>query len=90
MENKKLIIFVFILLILSVTYIAYDFGSEYLQQERQDYYNLGRDVGILEWNQEVITTVNDEGNLPYYYFSNRTNETLRTQISLLNLCENFK
>ena len=89
-NNNKIITFVSILLILSVTYIAYDFGKEYLQQERENYYNLGREVGILEWSEEVRTTIIKEGNIPYWVFNNNTKEVFKETESLINLCGSSK
>ncbi len=86
----KLTIIISILLILAVGYIGYDYVTDYLQEEISDSYFDGAEAGILQWNQDVINTVNDEGVLPYLILSNNTGEYLRQSIPLLNLCENFK
>ena len=88
METKYQIIIA--LLILSVGFIVYDQFNEFLLNERLVFYNLGFEDGKEEWNFEVINTVNSKGNLPYFYFDDKTNETIEDFISLVNLCENFK
>ena len=87
---NKLTIIISILLVLSVSYIGYDSVRDYLQQEKSDSYFNGAEAGILEWNQDVINTVNDKGVLPYLIWSNNTGEYIRQSIPLLNLCENFR
>ena len=88
METKYQVMIV--LLILSIGFIIYDQFNEFLLNERLVFYNLGFEDGKQDWNLEVINTVNSQGVLPYFYFNNRTNETLQASIPLVNLCENFR
>ena len=88
MEIKYQIIIV--LLISSISFIVYDQGNEYLEEQKQISYDRGRVVGELEWNQQVMNIVNNQGVLPYWIYSNNTNQYIIQTIPLVNLCENFR
>ena len=78
--NKKITAIITILLLISVGYIIYDKGSEYLKGERLLYYQNGTNDGINYWNQQVINSVNTEGRIPYIF-----NNTIQT-ITIKQLC----
>ena len=85
--NQQIII---VLLILALAFIIYDQGNEYLQEERQTYYNLGIQEGALQWSNQDLTIVNNQGIIPYWVYSNNTNQYIRQSIPIVNLCENFR
>ncbi len=88
METKYQIIIV--LLILAIGFITYDQGNEYLQEQKQTSYDLGRKIGMLEWDEEVKNTINNEGKLPTWFFNNNTNQYIKQTGLMTSLCENFR
>jgi len=79
-KTNIIITLIIILLLIAVGYIVIDKGTEYLQKQKADSYELGLNNGINYWNEQVTNRVNNEGKLPFII-----NNTVQT-ISIEQLC----
>ena len=74
------IILLIIFLLALAGYNIFEKGSEYLQGERQSYYDAGYNNGARYWNDQVINTANSQGKIPFI-----VNDSVQT-ISVEQLC----
>jgi hypothetical protein len=83
MKTKTIIIIISILLLLSLSYIAYKEFRDYSLRQRVVFYNQGYAEGTLYWNDVVVNNVN-AGKIPYIL-----NNTIH-YLPIKQICENVK